>query len=393
MRSEFRREADALEDGGGFGASEVIEEGLGGLGMLADVQYGSGVDDLAAHVLRGGVHDRETRAEGVGGVYDAAVHAGLGDLGGDLLDVGAVGDETLGGQLLLLQFVEGEDLLRVLADGHVAVAHGEEDVAGLERLDQLVKALDALGIALGDDQGDLVLQQIHAAALQHEVEPVGVLLRVAGYVERVHLLGSGGNEQIAFRTLLDLGLQRAGGVEVVSDGHAGIGGLVHGLDLRHRLGHRGGGEDDELDLFRRGRGLFGGSRLSGFGLLCRLFGRRSGCRGRGLSAAGCQRKDHAERQQQCWDFFHFFCLLFPFFREMYLYKHGFTCSYTDEKKKKGESSEGVAPLIFVRRRKHIRSFFAGACTSRKTLLGLQVCERLTQASARGQAAAPAFKAL
>ena len=79
-------EAHALEDRVGLWAGQIIQKGLGGLGILADVQNGGGVDDLAAHVLGCGVDDRETGGEGVGGVDDAAVNAGFLDLSGDLLD-------------------------------------------------------------------------------------------------------------------------------------------------------------------------------------------------------------------------------------------------------------------------------------------------------------------
>ena len=170
-------------------------------------------------------------------------------------------------------------------------------------LNEGVIALDALGVAVGNDKGDLVLQEIDTAALQHEVKPVGVLFRVAGRIELVHLLGSGGDEQVAVRTLLDLSLERAGGVEVAGDGHTGVCGLVQALDLRHRFGHGGGGEDDELDLFGGG-GLFGGDFGCGGG--------RSG-----LLTAGCQREDHHQRQQQCKGFLHVVSS-FPSFREKYL---------------------------------------------------------------------------
>ena len=41
------------------------------------------------------------------------------DLGGDLLDVGAVGDDTGCGQCFFVQSVVGKDLLGVLAHGHI----------------------------------------------------------------------------------------------------------------------------------------------------------------------------------------------------------------------------------------------------------------------------------
>ena len=92
--------------------------------MLRGVQHGGGINDLAAHVRCGRVDDGQTGRVSVGTVDDAAVNGALRDLGGDFLDVAAVGDMTGSGQGSLIQLIVGENLLCVLADGNVLVAHG-----------------------------------------------------------------------------------------------------------------------------------------------------------------------------------------------------------------------------------------------------------------------------
>ena len=242
--------------------------------MLGPLDDGGRVDDLAAHVLGGGVDDGEVGRDGVGAVDDAAVDGGLGDLRGDLLDVGAVGDHAGSGQVILGELVVGEDLLGVLAHGHVGVAHGELDVAGLEVLGEVFEAVDVLGVAIGDDEGDLVLEDVEAGVVLDEVKALLVVLLGLG-VKGVHLLLAGGDEDVALGALLDLGLEGARGIEVEGDLDAllareGLGGLGEAL------GHGGGGED--------GDGV-GGSGLGAGGL--------------GGGGAGAAAADKAETGDGC----------------------------------------------------------------------------------------------
>ena len=175
----------------------------------------------------------------------------------------------------------------------------------------MVEALDALGVALGNGERDLVLEQVDAAAGHDPVKTVrilaGIVLEAA--VERVHLRGSGGDEQVAVCALLDLGEQLAGGIEVVGDGDLGRGGLVKLRDLGQSLRHGGGGEHDQLDritggFFRRGAvpGRGPGGSIGG---------------AVGLGAAGGQREHEGEREEQRYEPFH--GLLFPFKIVLYRY--------------------------------------------------------------------------
>ncbi|CAN4038384.1 hypothetical protein KMBAHK_KMBAHK_17495, partial [Dysosmobacter welbionis] len=187
LNSHHGAEAYRLEAGHGLVGRQEVQEGLGSIGIGAVFHDGGGVDHLAAHLSGGLVHHGQTGGEGVGGVDHAAVHGALRDLGGDLLHVGAVGQHAGTGQGLLIQTVVGEDLLGVLAHWNVAVAHGQEHIAAGQQPRQLVKGLDALGVALGNGQGHLVLQQVQAGGAIHQVQALGVLLAALG-VQLVHLL-------------------------------------------------------------------------------------------------------------------------------------------------------------------------------------------------------------
>ena len=89
---------------------------------------------------------------------------------------------------------------------------------------------------------------------------VSVVLECA--VQRIHLLGSGGNEQIAHSTFLDLGEQLAGGIEVEANRHVRI--FLHVLltDGGQGLSQGGGSEDCQLDGLGSLNGLFLNNRLS-----------------------------------------------------------------------------------------------------------------------------------
>ena len=269
--------------------------------MLGNVQHGGGVDHLAAHLFGGVVHRGDSGAVGVGAVDHAAVHAALGDLGGDLLHVGAVGDLAGVCQFLFIQAIIGQNLLGVLAHRHVAVAHGHQNVAAFQRLGQIVKAGDGCIAALGYAQGNLVFQQVHSGALGHEVQPFGVHAGVSGLVQLIHLLLPGGEEQVADRALLNLGFQGAGGIEVEGQGHIGGYGLVVLGDLVQGLGQAGGGKHRQLHRFAPGLGLRSGSgRRAGTGGR----GRRGGSGGGCAAATACQRERQREGCGQCECLFH-----------------------------------------------------------------------------------------
>ena len=240
--------ADRLKNRGCFRSGQIVQECLGRIRVLADIQHRGGIDDLTAHFRRCSVYTVKAGREGIGGVHHAAVHTGFRNLGGDFLHVGAVGEAACLCQLFLIQAIEVEYLLCILAYRHIAVAHGHEDIARLQQLGQLVKALDALGVAFGNREDNLVFQEVDAAALQHKVQSVRVLLGIAGGIQCVHLLRCGRDEDIAVRTLLDLGLQGTGGVEVVNQGNAGILRLIEFLDLIHRLRHGGRRKNDQFRL-------------------------------------------------------------------------------------------------------------------------------------------------
>ena len=122
---------------------------------------------------------------------------------------------------------------------------------------------------------------------------------IIGGVELVHLLLCGGDEEVADRTLLDLGLERAGGVEGEGQRDVGCDLLVELGYLGQRGLHGGGGEDHDLDGRERGardvlsRRLLRGFRGGGLGGL------------RAFLPAGREGEDQAEGKQQGECFFHF----------------------------------------------------------------------------------------
>ena len=70
-------------------------------------------------------------------------------------------------------------------------------------------------------------------------------------VELVHLLLGRGDEDVAVRALLDLGLQSARRVEVEAHVHPAVGVLEEVADRGEGLREGGGGKDGEGDLGRR----------------------------------------------------------------------------------------------------------------------------------------------
>ena len=188
--------------------------------------------------------------------------------------MGAVGQA--GSQRFLIQVVVSKDLLGILAYRHVAVAHGQQYRARLQGLGQIVIGVDVGRIALRHAQSHLVLQQVDAAALEHEIQPVGVGILVLGRVQLIHLFGRRGDKHVAGGSLGDLGLQRAGGVEGEHQVDVPMSRLVFGLDLCQRLRHGGGGKYDQFRLLR----------------------------GFGAPAAGGQAQRHHQRHQQSKYLFH-----------------------------------------------------------------------------------------
>ena len=93
-------------------------------------------------------------------------------------------------------------------------------------LGQSIKAVDALVAALGYTEDDLVFQQVHAGGGVHEVQTVGVHVGRSGDVQLVHLLLTGGEEEVAVSALLDLGLESTGGIKVEAEGDARVLGRV-----------------------------------------------------------------------------------------------------------------------------------------------------------------------
>ena len=93
-------------------------------------------------------------------------------------------------------------------------------------LGQCVKAVNALVAAFRHAEHHLVFQQVHAAVGIHKVKAFLVHLGRSGDVQLVHLLLTGREEEVAVGTLLDLGLQGAGGIKVEAEGDARVLGRV-----------------------------------------------------------------------------------------------------------------------------------------------------------------------
>ena len=176
--------------------------------------------------------------------------------------------------------VEIKNLLGVLAHGHVAVANGQLYITVFQQIGQLVKAVGALGITLCHGQGHLVLQQVNAAAGHQQILALGVLLGIIlqRTIQSVHLLGSGGNEQVTYGPLLDLGQQLAGGIKVEADPYVFV--FSHVLVTDGGEGLREGGCGKHRQLY-------------GFIILFAVF-----------AAAGHQAQSHDQRQEQGNKLFH-----------------------------------------------------------------------------------------
>ena len=177
--------AAELKHGHSFFSGEIVQECLGCSRELSRVQHRCGIDYLTAHLRRCRIHAVKTGRISIGRINNAAVYTGLTDLRRNFLHIGAIGDAAGFRQVFLIQIVISEDFLGVLSDRNIAVAHGHENISGLQQLGQLVETLDSLGVSFGDSQNDLVLQKVDAAALLYEVQSVGVLFRVAGSIQRI----------------------------------------------------------------------------------------------------------------------------------------------------------------------------------------------------------------
>ena len=75
---------------------------------------------------------------------------------------------------LFIEVVEFQDFLCILADRNVAVAHDQADGAVLQFRRHIIEILDALGVAFGRHQDNLVFQQVYAAAALDEVQLIRI---------------------------------------------------------------------------------------------------------------------------------------------------------------------------------------------------------------------------
>ena len=157
-------------------------------------------------------------------------------------------------------------------------------------LGQSIKAVDALVAALRHTEDDLVFQQVHAGGGVHEVQTVGVHVGRSGDVQLVHLLLTGGEEEVAVGALLDLGLESTGGIEVEAEGDARVLGRVVLGDGVQGLGQGGSGEDDELDALA---GSLGRSGLRGSSCGRGSAGSSAAAGGQGSGSADCA--DHGQK--------------------------------------------------------------------------------------------------
>ena len=96
--------------------SQELQEIFSCFDVFGDVQHSGRVDDLTAHLSGSGVHHGQSGGECVGLVNDAAIYSGFGNLGGNFLDVGAVGDGTGGSQIFLQQIIVRQDLPGILTN-------------------------------------------------------------------------------------------------------------------------------------------------------------------------------------------------------------------------------------------------------------------------------------
>jgi len=151
-------------------------------------------------------------------------------------------------------------------------------------LGQSVEAVDALVAALRHTEDDLVFQQVHTGGGVHEVQTVGVHVGRSGDVQLVHLLLTGGEEEVAVSALLDLGLESTGGIKVEAEGDARVLGRVVLGDGVQGLGQGGSGEDDELDALASSLGSSCGRGSAG---------NRAAAGGQGSSSADCA--DHGQK--------------------------------------------------------------------------------------------------
>ena len=240
-------------------------------------RQGSRIDDLAALVGRCFVHRFQPCGVSIGGINDAAVGSSFLDLGGDFLDVGAVGDLVAALQLVQNAQV-GQDLNRVAAHGHVVVAQSHQlAFVGTD----IFKALDVGRVSLGDSQHNFVFQQVDPGVGVDEI-----LL-----FQGVHLLLGCGEEEVALCALLDLGLQGAGGIKVEDQLHVGGHGLILLRDLVQGLRQGSSGKDGQLDALAGSLGRSSGRGSHGLGR------GGSGLRGSSGAAAGTQQQGSGQGQR------------------------------------------------------------------------------------------------
>ena len=130
---------------------------------------------------------------------------------------------------------------------------------------------------------------ISAAPKQmNALDEAGALAEGSRINQSIHLLGRGGDEQVALRALVDLREQGTGGIEVERQGHAGVFFFVQGFDFGQGLGHGGGCEHRQFHVL-------------------------------GLpAAAGGERQQHRCQQNHAEDLFHCVLLLFSRVSERFI---------------------------------------------------------------------------
>ena len=119
---------------------------------------------------------------------------------------------------------------------------------------------------------------------------------VLGSVQLIHLLLRSRNEHITGRALLNLGLERTGGIKIIRQRDVFMLCFVIGLNLIERFGHRRRRKNDQF-------GLFTGIRVG----VCIC------------SAAAGQARCHAhcQRQQRCYRFASLFHLMVLLLKKKY----------------------------------------------------------------------------
>ena len=219
-----------------FRAGQIGKEFLGGLLVLGSGENRSRIDDRRMAAIRRCRQDFYFFADsGVCFIYEPGIDIAGVDIGQDRADIFGKDDFALD------FFPDAEvfqRLLRVLAGRHY---FGFADADLFHRIVlQVFQLADGERRILGDNQHQLVFQQVFAGRVDHQVF----------CCQFVHLFGRGRNENIGGSALLDLFLQRAGGAQIVNKFNMRRFFLVVGLDFRQRVFHADGGRNIEFSGLR-----------------------------------------------------------------------------------------------------------------------------------------------